>query len=378
MAELGATRSVRSPRRIIIAALVAAALTSLLVIAPRATAVSGDRDEHSNAYRQVNLVSDQPGVAQVTDPNLVNPWGMSASPTSPLWVSDNGTDVTTLYAGGVHGMPFGIVPLVVSIPGGAPTGQVFNGSDGFVVHSGSDSGPALFLFASEAGLITGWNPNVPGPAPSTEAQVAVTTPGAVYKGLALASTRHGDRLYAANFSAGTIDVFDSNFMPVHRHGAFVDHRIPDGYAPFNVQELDGRLYVTYAKQDADKVDDVPGLGHGFVDVFSPNGRLLQRLIRRGPLDSPWGLAIAPRDFGRFSKDLLVGNFGNGKIHAFDRRSGELMGTLRDKHHEAIVIDGLWGLRFGNGTAGSHHTLLFTAGPDEEQHGLLGAIHHIDH
>jgi uncharacterized protein (TIGR03118 family) len=378
MARVKAVESVRGPRRMAIAALLAGAIAALMLTGPGASAMSAETHEHSNAYRQVNLVSDVPGAAQVTDPNLVNPWGMSASPTSPLWVSDNGTDVSTLYAGGAQGMPFGIVPLIVNIPGGAPTGQAFNASGGFVVHSGSSSGPALFLFASESGMITGWSPAVPAPAPSTEAQVAVTTPGAVYKGLALANTDHGERLYAANFSAGTIDVFDSNFMPVHRDGAFVDHRLPDGYAPFNIQELGGRLYVSYAKQDETKVDDVPGRGHGFVDVYSPGGHLLRRLIRRGPLDSPWGLVIAPRDFGRFGHDLLVGNFGNGKIHAFDRRSGELLGTLRDKQHEAIVIDGLWGLRFGNGVAGSIHTLLFTAGPDGEAHGLLGAIHHIEH
>jgi uncharacterized protein (TIGR03118 family) len=349
-----------------------------MVAAPWVNAAASERHEHRNAYRQVNLVSDMPGVAAVTDPNLVNAWGMAASPTSPVWVSDNGTDVSTLYSGGAQGMPWGIVPLVVNIPGGAPTGQVFNGTDAFVVHSGSASGPALFLFASESGLITGWNPSVPLPAPSTQAQVAVRTAGAVYKGLALASGEHGDRLYAANFRAGKIDVFDSSFMPVHRRGAFVDRRIPDGYAPFNVQELDGHLYVTYAKQDAAKEDDVSGSGHGFVDVYSQGGRLLRRLVSRGPLDSPWGLVIAPHDFGRFGDDLLVGNFGDGKIHAFDPHSGEQLGTLRDRHQHAIAIDGLWGLRFGNGVAGSIHTLLFTAGPDDEAHGLFGAIHHIEH
>jgi uncharacterized protein (TIGR03118 family) len=378
MARLRTTGSVRSPRRMTIAALLAGAVASLTLAGPVASAGPAMSGEHSNSYRRVNLVSDVPGMAQITDPNLVNAWGMSAGPTTPLWVSDNGTDVSTLYAGGVGGMPFGIVPLVVSIPGGAPTGTVFNGSDGFVVHSGSDSGPALFLFASESGMITGWNPAVPAPAPSTAAQVAVSNPGAVYKGLALANSEHGMRLYAANFSAGTIDVFNSNFMPVHRAGAFVDHRLPNGYAPFNVQELDGRLYVAYAKQDADKVDDVPGRGHGFVDVFSPTGRLLRRLVSRGRLNSPWGLVIAPRDFGRFGHDLLVGNFGNGKIHAFDRRTGDLVGTLRNREHGQITIDGLWGLRFGNGVDASGHTLLFTAGPDDEAHGLLGTIHHIEH
>jgi uncharacterized protein (TIGR03118 family) len=359
------------------AGLIAGAVASLMLLAPWASAGATERHEHRNTYRQVNLVSDLPGVAAITDPNLVNPWGMAASPTSPLWVSDNGTDVSTLYSGGAQGMPWGIVPLVVNIPGGAPTGQVFNGTSSFAVHSGADSGPAFFLFASESGMITGWNPAVPSPAPSTEAQVVVSNPGAVYKGLALITGEH-KRLYAANFSAGTIDVFNGNFTPIHHRGAFIDHRLPDGYAPFNVQALDHRLYVTYAKQDEAKEDDVPGLGHGFVDVYTKRGELLRRLVSRGPLDSPWGLVIAPHDFGRFSDDLLVGNFGDGKIHAFDPRSGEFLGTLRDRHHEAIAIDGLWGLRFGNGVAGSIHTLLFTAGPDDEAHGLLGAIHHVEH
>jgi uncharacterized protein (TIGR03118 family) len=244
MARSGA-RGGRTPHRMTIAALLAGAVASLMLAGPVANAGAAMTREHSNVYRRVNLVSDVPGMAQITDPNLVNAWGMSAGPTTPLWVSDNGTDVSTLYAGGGHGIPFGIVPLVVNIPGGAPTGTVFNGSNGFVIHSGSASGPALFLFASESGMITGWNPAVPAPAPSTQAQVAVSNPGAVYKGLALADTEHGERLYAANFSAGTIDVFNSSFMPVHRDGAFVDHSIPEGYAPFNVQALDGHLYVSY-------------------------------------------------------------------------------------------------------------------------------------
>jgi uncharacterized protein (TIGR03118 family) len=384
MAQMGVKKLVRSPGRVTLAALLAGAVVLLMMAGPAANAGAAGTLEHGKIYRQVNLISDVPGLAAVTDPNLVNPWGMAASPTSPVWVSDNGTDVTTLYAGGAQQMPFGPVPLVVNIPGGAPTGQVFNGSNGFVVHSGSDSGPALFMFASESGMITGWNPAVPLPPPSTEAQVAVSTPGAVYKGLALATAERGEpgeegqRLYAANFSAGTIDVFDSSFNPVHRPGAFVDRRLPDGYAPFNIQRLHGRLYVTYAKQDEAKEDDVPGSGHGFVDVYNPEGRLLRRLVARGPLDSPWGLTIAPRDFGGFGDDLLVGNFGNGKIHAFDPRSGEFLGTLTDKNHVAIAIDGLWGLRFGNGVAGGIHTLLFTAGPDGEAHGLLGAIHHVEH
>lgn len=328
--------------------------------------------DHATQYRQTNLVSNIPGLANLTDPNLQNPWGMAAGPNTPLWVADNGADVATLYTGGLKRMPVSAVPLVVSIPGGAPTGTVFNDGPGFVVQSGTASGPARFLFASEAGTITGWNPNVPA-ASSTEAQTAVTTPDAVYKGLAIATAQSGPRLYAANFHAGTVDVFDEQFQPVDLPGGFTDRAIPHGYAPFGIQELDGLLYVTYAQQDADAHDDVAGRGHGFVDIFDADGNLLRRLVRHGPLDSPWGLALAPDGFGRFSGALLVGNFGNGRINAFDPWTGVFLGQVRGPDHHPLVIDGLWALRFGNGVTGTPQTLLFTAGPDDEQHGLFGTI-----
>jgi len=338
------------------------------------TLASGKSSDMKFSYKQTNLVSDLPGMAAVTDPNLVNPWGITASPTSPFWVSDNGKGVSTLYNGA--GQP---LPLVVTIPPpmgstdtAAPTGVVFNGTTDFTVSAASKMGPARFIFATEDGTISGWNPTVD----PTHAILAVdnSASGAVYKGLALANDGTRNLLYAANFHAGMIDVFDTHFAPVHLAGSFSDPAIPAGYAPFNIQNLGGKLYVTYAKQDADKKDDVPGQGRGFVDVYNTNGTLQARLIQHGQLNAPWGLAMAPDNFGKFSHALLVGNFGNGRINAYDPASGRYLGHLRDAQGKAMTISGLWGLMFGNGaSAGSTHTLFFTAGIDDEAHGLFGAI-----
>lgn len=331
---------------------------------------SGNDRGGGHAVRQINLVSDIAGVARVTDRNLVNPWGLSAGPSTPLWVADNGTDVSTLYSGGVGGSIPVVAPLVVSIPGGAPTGTVFNPTTGFVIGSGAASAPARFIFDSEAGSITAWSPDV---APASAARTVVTTPGAVYKGLALAQTPNGGRLYAADFHGAKIDVFDEHFARVNRAGAFSDASLPAGYAPFNVQELGGRLYVAFAKQDAQAQDEVAGAGLGFVDVFDTNGQLLQRLVSQGQLNAPWGLALAPGHFAGFGGDLLVGNFGDGAINAYDPNSGEFHGQLTNEDGNPIRIDGLWALRFGNGVIGTPDALLFTAGIADEAHGLLGEI-----
>ncbi len=328
-----------------------------------------------NSFRQHNLVSDIPGVARRTDPNLINPWGMSFGSSTPLWVSDADADVTTLYQGATHsGEPLDMIPLIVTIPGGHPTGQVYNSSSDFVVTKGSDSGPALFIFASETGNISGWNPAVPSPAPSTEAQVAVSRPHAIYKGLAIANTAAGNWLYAANFHSGRIDVFDGNWMQLHWAGAFRDPSLPNGYAPFNIQKLGGHLFVTYAKQDQNAEDEVAGPHKGFVDEYNLHGHLVRRVASRGWLNAPWGLAWAPaHGFGRFSGDLLVGNFGDGRISAYNPVNGHFEGQLRHRDGTKIEIEGLWGLLFGNGVAGSTHSLLFTAGIGDEAHGLLGTI-----
>jgi uncharacterized protein (TIGR03118 family) len=345
-------------------------VAGLVALAPAAQSAPA---RARNAYHQTNLVSDLPGLAQLTDPDLVNPWGMAAGPATPVWVADNGTDKATIYPGFVNGSPIQKAPLVVSIPGGAPTGQVFNGTPGFEVRDGDASGPALFLFDSEAGLVTGWNPGVPPPPPSTQAQLGARVRHAIYKGLAIATTSAGTFLYGADFHRGRIDVFDQGFDRVHLPGRFQDRKLPRGYAPFNVQELGGRLYVAYAKQDADREDEVAGPGRGFVDVYSTSGHLLHRLIRRGQLNAPWGLVLAPAGFGRFSGDLLVGNFGDGRINAYDPRTGAFRGRLRHEDGSPIEIEGLWALRFGNGVTGDPTTLLFTAGIDDEAHGLFGAI-----
>ena len=322
-------------------------------------------------YEQHNLVSDGAVPADLVDAALVNAWGLVASATSPWWVADNGTDSSTLYNGSTGAK----LSLRVSVPS-APTGVVFNGGTGFVVTSGSTSGAARFIFATEEGTILGWSPSV---AP-TQAVVAVdnSAGGAVYKGLAIASTAAGDRLYATNFHAGTVDVFDAAYHPVL--GGFTDAALPPGYAPFGIRHLGSTIYVTYALQDADKHDDVAGVGHGFVNAFDTEGNLLRRVASTGRLNSPWGLAVAPADFGTFSGDLLVGNFGDGHINAFDpghfRGDGELRprGQLHAADGPPITIDGLWAIAFGNGAAaGPTNALFFTAGPFGEAHGLFGKL-----
>jgi uncharacterized protein (TIGR03118 family) len=338
------------------------------------------------AYLQTNLVSDIPGMAAHTDPFLLNPWGLAYGPTSPFWVSNNNAGVSTLYTGQGVKIPLTKNPSQgVDIPspdgnptGGTPTGVVFNGRGGFNVTENGKTGSSIFIFATEDGTIAGWAPSVD----FNNAVIAVdnsanptAADGAVYKGLAIATDSAGDRLiYAANFRAGTVDVFDSNFHPVTLPGGFNDPHIPDGYAPFGIQELGGNIYVTYAVQNAAKHDDVSGRGHGIVDVFNTDGVLEARLAQHGQLDSPWGLAIAPSNFGEFSNDLLVGNFGDGRINAFDLRTLNFRGQLKDPQGNPIVIDGLWGLKFGNGAAaGPTNTLFFSAGINGEADGLFGSL-----
>jgi TIGR03118 family protein len=322
-------------------------------------------DDADSQFMQTNLVSDVPGWAPIVDASLVNAWGMSFGPTTPLWVSNNGSDSTTLYHGATTGVPFAKVPLTVAIPDGAPTGQVFNAGADFMV----GGAPAKFIFASEHGSIDAWQGGL---SPITMAMNVATVPGAEYKGLAISTGMGGSWLYAANFAAGRIDVFNGMFALQSWPGAFKDRLIPSSYGPFNIQNLGGKLYVTYAKRGPTG-DDVAGLGHGFVDVYSTTGHLLKRLVRHRQLDSPWGLQIAPAGFGRFGGDLLVGNFGNGRINAYSTKNGRFEGTLIGTNGKPVWIDGLWGLQFGNGVAGTPMTLLFTAGPDGEQHGLLGSL-----
>jgi uncharacterized protein (TIGR03118 family) len=340
-------------------AVVATAVALALVLGAGASAAS------QNLYTVTNLVSDQEGVAAHQDSSLVNAWGLTSLPTSPWWVADNETNVSTLYiADGSK------VALTVDVPN-APTGAVANAGSGFVVSNDSASGPARFIFATEEGKILGWNPGV---LPTTAVVAVPNTTGAIYKGLAIA----GNRLFATDFHNGRVNVFDSDFQPVTTSGGFVDPHIPAGYAPFGIQNVNGMIVVTYAKQDAEGEDDVAGQGHGFVDLFDTDGNLIVRVAQHGQLNSPWGIAMAPASFGAFGGDLLIGNFGDGEISAFAPQPDgtfELVGQLRGANHKGLSIDGLWALQFGKGAAnnGPTTTLFFTAGPEGESHGLFGTI-----
>jgi uncharacterized protein (TIGR03118 family) len=338
-----------------------------IAVAALVGAVPGTAGAAAGGYLQENLVSDQPGVAQRTDPQLVNPWGMSRGPNTPVWVSDNGADVTTLYNGAVPGNPESPVAkvLTVGIPGGgAPTGQVFNDTTAFVLPGTTSA--ARFIFIGEDGDLSAW-------AGGTTATLVGHTDGAVYKGLALAHTPNGPMLLAANFHDNRIDVFDSTFTPVPAAGMFSDPTLPRGYAPFNVAEIGGQIFVTYAKQDAEGEDDVAGPAHGFGDVYTTSGAWVKRFATHGVLNSPWGMTIAPADFGQFSGDLLIGNFGDGRIHAFDPNTGDVLGILRGTSGRPLAIDGLWGLMVGDAAAGGPSSVWFSAGPDDEAHGLLGLL-----
>jgi uncharacterized protein (TIGR03118 family) len=353
------------------------AVPAALAVAVAAPAASARTHGHDNEFTQTNLVSDLSTVgAQIVDPNLKNPWGLAFGPTTPLWVADNGTSVATLYGVSPGGATATQVPLVVTLPpmDSSPTGQVFNATDGFKIKSTAGKAPALFIFSSEGGQIIAWSPVADPPVNGkSTAQVKFSSKTAVFKGLAIDSTRFGTFLYATDFHNGRVDVFNSRFHLVHLPGSFRDRHLPRGYAPFGIRAINGFIYVTYAKQDADRHDDVAGPGHGFIDVFTPSGFMVERLVSRGDLDSPWGLEVAPKGFGPFGGKLLVGNFGDGRIHAYGLFSGRPDGTLRTKHHKAITIDGLWALQVGTATTGGTGTLLFSAGLNHEADGLVGAI-----
>jgi uncharacterized protein (TIGR03118 family) len=321
----------------------------------------------ADLFSQINLVTDDQAInpAMLTDQNLKNAWGISFSPTSPFWVSDNGSGVATLFHVDPITNATTINPLVVSIPGdGSVTGQAFN------TDSASAFNRDLFLFVSEDGTISGWRGAL-----GTAAETLVPPSTAnVYKGTALATINGNTYLYAANFRTGTIDVVKGTAGAPDLTGSFIDPNLPAGYAPFDIRLLNGKLYVTYALQDADKKDDVAGLGNGFVNVFDTNGNLISRVGTQGTLNSPWGLTIAPASFSEFAGDLLVGNFGDGRINAFDLSGNTFAGQLLDPNGNPLTIDGLWGLTTGNsGQAGSIEKLYFSAGPNGEVNGLFGVI-----
>jgi len=331
-------------------------------------------DNNSRFYQQHNLVSDGSVSADNADANMVNAWGVAFNPFGFVWVANNGTGTSTLYDGA--GKP---QSLVVQIPtpstdsGGNPTGIVFNASNGFAVSKGGTSGASRFIFVTEDGIVAGWSPTVD----TTHAVRAVdrSVAGAIYKGVALSAGGSGQLLYASDFHNGRVDVFDASFTPVTLpSSAFTDARLPSGFAPFGIQAINGDIYVTYALQDADRKDEQHGQGLGYVDVYDPNGKLLHRVASRGRLNAPWGVALAPAGFGTFSNALLIGNFGDGRINAFDPLLRFSLGPLTDQNRHPIQIDGLWGIAFGNGFVNQPvNTLFFAAGPGDEEHGLYGRI-----
>ena len=356
----------------------AALVAAIGLLAVAAFPAAARNPNANSSYTVHKLVSDHSGVATATDGDLVNGWGITASSTSPWWVSDNGTDKSTLYDGS------GVKQALTVNVAGRPTGTVFNGTGDFVVSvPGGASGPARFIFATEDGTIRGWNPGFPPPVPpSTQTEVGASSVGAIYKGLAIGSVGSTNYLYAANFHRPGIDVFDGSWNPA-LPGSFVDPGIPAGYAPFGIQNINvagtRMIFVTYAKQDADAEDEIAGPGFGYVSAFSTNGTFLGRVASRGALNAPWGLALAPTTapgFGRFSGNLLVGNFGDGRINAYawTGTSWVARGHLKTANHHPLSIDGLWGIGFGNGAgSGPVTTLYFAAGPDDESHGLFGSI-----
>jgi len=350
------------------------------------SASAEDLGAQNTVYVRTDLVSNLQALAQPPDPNLQNAWGVANAPGGPLWVSDNNDGLSTLYDG--NGVK---IPLTVTIPlppgrspppAAAPTGMVWNPTTTFPITVGATTVPATFIFDSEDGTIIAWNPTVD---PILNGQSTATlvvnnsAAGAVYKGLAFGTNVHGNFLFATNFFAGTVEVFDKNFAPAMLDGDFTDPDIPAGFAPFGIANIDNNLYVTYAKQNAQKNDVVPGAGLGFVDVFTTDGVLIKRFASRGKLNAPWGVTRATQNFGEFSGAILIGNFGfqgdaSGWINAFSGgQDNTFLGPLRDAQGKPISIDGLWSIVFGTFLNSDADTLYFTAGPNQQTNGLFGKI-----
>ncbi len=385
--------------RFVAVAVAAVAVTS-------AIARADDGDDRRSVYVQTNLVSDIPGVAQHTDPNLLNAWGIVFPPGGPFWVNGNNSGLSLLYDGNgnsIAALPSVRIPLPAqpraddnSNGTAAPTGIVWNGTSSFVIPNTSPPLTSQFIFDTEDGTIVAWNGALPhtGGGPARTAVIVMDkshTPsdaaGAVYKGLALATNKHGNYIFATNFRAGTVDVYDGKFNPVlfagavvdpsnaagtNIDGTFADPNPVAGFAPHGIHLVDGDLYVTYAKQDQPKHDDVAGAHLGFVNVFTTDGIFIKRFATGGPLNAPWGVALAPAGFGEFAGDILVGNFGDGRINVFDK-DGHFVDQLEGPDGKPITIDGLCSLTFGVGVASSPDTLYFSAGPNNSADGLFGTI-----
>ncbi len=335
----------------------AVALAVALVAAPLAC--------HALEVSVTNLVTDDQAAnaAKITDPGLVNAWGISSSPTSPVWVSSNGGGTSTLYSINPVTQATAKVPLTVAIPGaGSVTGQVFNAGG-----AGQFNGNA-FLFVSEDGTVSGWRGSL-----GTTAETLASV-NAIYKGAAYATVGGNGYLYAADFGRNSIDVFKGNAGAANLSGSFTDATLPAGYSPFNVQALDGSLFVTYAQRTGNSTDETDGAGLGFVDRYDLQGNLIGRVASGGWLDAPWGLAIAPSSFGSLAGSLLVGNFGDGRISAYNLANDSFMGQIDGANGQPLSIDGLWALGVGNGgSGGSSADLYFTAGPSDESHGVFGVV-----
>lgn len=363
----GGERARANRRRTAVSIVIAATLVLGVLPVPVLAATT-------NMYTIHPLVSDVATMAPVVDPNLVNGWGLAAGPLTPWWVSDNGMDRSTVYDGA--GVPRSLVVTVAS----APTGIVYNGTTSFPVHSGNATEPARFLWATENGTILGWHPDVPAPGSTTAFIVKDRSGvGAVYKGLAIGSFAGKPYIYASDFVNGRVDVFNGSFVLQNWRGAFVDRSLPRHYAPFGIQAIGSHIFVSYARQNLPSHDEAAGPGRGVVNEFDMRGRFIRRVAMFGVLNAPWGLAMSPAGFGRFSNCLLVGNFGNGRINAYAKNRNNrwvFQGTLRKDNGAFLVIDGLWGIAFGRGAftpSGCPNTLYFAAGPEDESHGLFGAV-----
>jgi uncharacterized protein (TIGR03118 family) len=364
-------------RGIAVASVAVTAVAGMLAVAAPAGAATAP-----NSFGQTNLIANKASYKpRDVDGTLTNAWGLAAGPSTPLWVSDNNSGLAGVYSGGVGG---GAVSLdfTVPVPGGNPTGQVFNPDGSAFPVGGAGGGSAIFIVATDSigthqspGEIAAWNGGhafVVEDSPKGGAG-GKTPARAVFKGLALANAKAGPELFAADVANAKIDVFNKNFKLVSTPKEFRDPKLPAGYAPFNVQDLGGRIYVTYGLQNKAKTDVVPGAGRGVVDVYTVNGQLIRRLVSHGPLDEPWGLAIGPKGFGPFGGDLLVGNLGNGWINVFNPTTGKYLGWLATPNGKPIAISGLWGLMPGNSSFGGSSSMVFSAGPKGQTDGLVGVL-----
>lgn len=351
-----------------VTALAAAALSVGTGALP--AAAQGGQGHRPPTVQQLNDVSDVPGRAAITDPKLVNSWGLTFGPTTPLWSANNGSDSSTLYTGGANGSAVTKVSAIEVGVAGAPTGVVFNDTTDFAVTGPGGTARSRFIFATESGDILAWDINA---TPGTAVKVA-HVPDAIFKGLALVHTPDGPLLLAADFHHGRVQAFDGDFNPVQLPSSlFRDRSLPHGFAPFNVVSLGDAVYVSYAKQDKDASDEVDGPGLGFVDRYTDLGQHVQRVASRGTLNAPWGMAIAPASFGDTAGALLVGNFGDGRINVFDADHGRFRGQVRGSDGRPLVIDGLWALLPGTATSGGTDAVWFSSGPDDESHGLVGRL-----